>query len=195
MVENPPCACTSSTYHKCAWCPGLLAEEIKCRCQLHWILHPQRYPGVQGGLGLGICFRCVARHNPYHLHHLQADLQILDADTRVARGQLDLCVYGSVTQEVEVQGNFALSSSVDDRTGVRIWVQIGRSRAPPTNVGGRDTTTVEYRVTPFDNDVQRYLDEGFRAVDRSFDWDRPDRFNLHDGDWGVEDADEHDSEM
>ena len=189
MVDNPPCACTSSTYHKCAWCPGLSAEESKCHCQLYWILHPQFYPGVQGGLGIGICVQCVARWNPFHIVGLQADLQTLDADTRVARGQLESCVYGSVTQEVEVQGNFALSSSVDDRTGVRVCVQIGRSRAPPTDVGRRDTTTVEYRVTPYDSDVQRYLDEGFRVVNRAFDWDRPDRFN-YDDDWGVEDPDE-----
>ena len=81
------------------------------------------------------------------------------------------------TQEVEVQGNLVLSSSVDFRTGVRVWVQVGRHRGPATNAGRSDTTTVEYRITPRDGNVQRYVDRGFRAVNRAFDWDRPDRYN------------------
>jgi hypothetical protein len=70
-----------------------------------------------------------------------------------------------------------LSSSVDFRTGVRVSVQIGRHRGPSTNAGRSDTTTVEYSITPRDDDVQRYVDGGFRAVDRAFDWDLPDRYN------------------
>lgn len=190
-MANPPCACVTSTSYKCAWCTGDQAEEVKCHCQLHWILYPQLYPGIQGGLGLGICVQCVARRDLTGGN--RSVLEILDTRTRVARGQLELCVHGSVTQEVEVQGNFALSSSVDERTGVRVWVQIGRSRAPPTNVGGSDTTTVEYRVTPYDVGVQRYLNEGFREVDRAFDWDRPDRYNEDADTPHVEDPD--DSEM
>jgi hypothetical protein len=100
----------------------------------------------------------------------------LDASTRVAREHLQACLDGAVTQEVEVQGDFALSSSVDDRTGVRVWVQVGRRRSPSTNTG-RSDTTVEYSITPSDENIQRYVSEGFRTVNRTFDWDRPDRYN------------------
>ena len=198
LGSNPLCACDTSTSYKCAWCPGKgypgsLAEEIKCHCQLHWILYPQLYPGIQGEAGLGICLKCVSRRT--NLYHLQSDLQRLDASTRFARGQLEACVHGAVTQEVEVQGNFALSSSVDDRTGVRVWVQVGRPRVPSTIAGRGDTTTVEYRVTPYDVDVQRYIDEGFRAVNRTFEWDRPDRYNEDPDTQVVDEEDGDDSEM
>jgi hypothetical protein len=78
---------------------------------------------------------------------------------------------------VEVRGNLSLSSSVDDRSGVRAWVHVGRCRVHSTAVGRSDTTTVEYRVTPYDGDVQRYIDDGLRAGNRTFDWDRPDAYN------------------
>jgi hypothetical protein len=187
MENNPPCTCVTSTAFKCAWCTGSLAEEVKCHCQLHWILYPQLYPGTQGDTGLGICIRCVAHRD---LNRLASDLRRLDSATRVTRGHLEACVHGSVTQEVEVQGNLALSSSVDDRTGVRVWVQVGRPRSTPSSSGSRDTTTVEYRVTPYDRNVQRYIDEGFRTVDRAFDWDRPDRYNDDPSTEVVEDDDE-----
>jgi len=76
-----------------------------------------------------------------------------------------------------VQGNSALSSSICFGTGVRVWVQVGRHRGPATNSGRSDITTVEYRITPRDDNVQRYVARGFRAVNRAFDWDRPDRYN------------------
>jgi hypothetical protein len=191
MDTISPCACATSTYYRCAWCPEFghlegLAEEYKCHCQLHWIVFPQLHPGrqgphVQGGLGLGICRRCDSRcglQSTYNLtvSGLLESVRRLDASTRVAREHLQACLDGAVTQEVEVQGNFALSSSVDDRTGVRVWVQVGRRRSPSTNTG-RSDTTVEYSITPSDENIQRYVSEGFRTVNRTFDWDRPDRYN------------------
>ena len=197
MEDNPPCACVTSTYYKCAWCPGSLAEEIKCHCQLHWILYPQLYGlGGQSGLGLGVCLRCVSGLDLSLWSASEvATISTLDTSTRVTRGQIEVCVNGAITQEVEVQGNLALSTSVDDRSGVRVWVQVGRARAPTTGLGRGDTTTVEYSVNPYDRDMQRYLDEGFRAVNRTFDWDRPDRYNGDPGTQVVSDGDLSDSGM
>ena len=178
LDSNPFCTCAQRTLFRCTWCPGSEAEEIKCQCQIHWILYPQLYNiphQIQSEAGLGICLRCVSQRTT--LYHLQSSLQRLDACTRLSRGRLEACVHGSATQEVEVQGNLALSSSVDDRAGVRVWVQLGRCSIPSTNIGRGDTTTVEYRVTPYCVDSQRYSDDGLRAACRTFDWDRPDAYN------------------
>ena len=94
-----------------------------------------------------------------------------------------------------MQGDFSLSSSVDDRTEVRVWVQVGRPWVPFIFAGRSDTTTVEYRVTPYDVDVQRYIDEGFRAVNTAFDWDRPDRYNEDPNTQMVDEEYGDDSEM
>ena len=192
MDTISPCVCVTSTYYRCAWCPYFgnhhgVTEELHCHCQLHWIIFPQLYPGrqgphVQGGLGLGICRRCASRRGAQPTYNLTASgllesVRRLEASTIVAREQLRACLHDAITQEVEVQGNLVLSSSVDFRTGVRVWVQVGRHRGPATNAGRSDTTTVEYRITPRDDNIQRYVDRGFRAVNRAFDWDRPDRYN------------------
>ena len=158
------CNCVTSTYYRCAWCPGFghpegLAEEYKCHCQLHWIVFPQLYPGrqgphVQGGLGLGICRGCASRRGVQSTYNLTVaglleSVRRLDASTIVVREQLQACLRGAVTQETEVHGSFALSASTDDRTGVRVWVQVGRRRSPSSNTG-RSDTTVEYNISPRD---------------------------------------------
>ena len=201
LDTNPLCTCTTSTSYRCAWCPGKgypgsLAEEVKCHCQLHWILYPQLYHiphQLESEAGLGICIKCVSRRA--NLYHLQSDLLRLDSSARLSRGQLEACVHGSTTQEVEVQGNLSLSSSVDDRSGVRAWVHVGRCRVPSTIVGRSDTTTVEYRVIPYDVDVQRYIDDGFRADNRTFDWDRPDTYNEDPDTQMVDEEDGDGSDM
>jgi hypothetical protein len=201
LDSNPICTCAQRTSYKCAWCPGKgypgsQAEEIKCQCQLHWILYPQLYQipyQIQSEAGLGICFKCVSRRTT--LHHLQSCLHRLDASARLSRGQLEACVHGSATQEVEVQGNLALSFSVDDRAGVRVWVQLGRCSIPSTNIGRGDTTTVEYRVTPYYVDSQRYIDDGLRAASGTFDWDRPDTYNADPDTQMVDEEDGYGSDV
>ena len=94
-----------------------------------------------------------------------------------------------------MQGNLALSSNVDDRAGVRVWVQLGRCSIPSTNIGRGDTTTVEYRVTPYDVDSQRYIDDGFRAANGTFDWDRLDTYNTDPDTQMVDEEDGDGSDM
>jgi hypothetical protein len=183
LESNPICTCAQRTSYKCAWCPGKgypgsEAEEIKCQCQLHWILYPQLYHipyQIQSEAGLGICLKCVSRRTT--LHHLQSCLQRLDASARISEGHLEVCIHGSATREVEVQGNISISSNVDHRSGVRAWVQLGRNDILSTNIGRGDTTTVEHRVTPYDIDNQRCSYDRLPAESRSSDWNSPDSYD------------------
>ena len=93
-------------------------------------------------LGRGICIRCHQELGDPGRYSAQQQLvfirQLLDVQTNFRRNAIDRAVGRSESREVEVEGHFLLSTTVDDREGVTVSVYRPRGlqgqpeRAPQT---------------------------------------------------------------
>ena len=190
MAYNPPCSCPARVSYRCLlWCEP--PQDTVCSCQLHWTfaapvpLRPQ-------GLGTGVCIGCSDYLSNSGLFTEEDQLRVLRDLLDYQSTTLNRQQRRSTTQEVEVHGNLLLSSGTDDRSGVHVTVYRprGQENVAEHRVGTTDTTTVEYRVQPYDYSLQRWLNEGFRHRDRGFEWDNPDAYNSDPGVNIVDDEDE-----
>ena len=171
MALNPPCACIQSTNYRCLWCPVPLRAQLPlCHCQLHWIID-------QGEtIGVGICVSCHSRSISPGVYTIEQQLSlvrsVLDRRSEFLRTTADRGVTAA-TSEAEVEGRFVLSSSVDERTdvSVRVLRPRGLENAHIAQRGTTDTTSVEWCLNEQDRSLDEYICDGFRRVDRAFDWD------------------------
>ena len=191
-LYNPPCICPTSADVRCLWCPEVGTHPGRwCTCQMQWILYyPSLVPGYQepiSGLA-GICVGCLM----YEVDSISTERQRLDrltdlfdrqtvsvmrqmgawtrpGEERSTRNvEQELVADTTTTIEAEMHGIIALSSSVDDRfrDGARIIrPTTGTHRIRPVDDSRRDTTSVIYRVEPYDSDIGHVIGGGFRRRD------------------------------
>ena len=117
-------------------------------------------------------------------------VETLDRQTIEHRTSI-LYRWQATTREIEVEGRFLLSTHVDDRVGISVTLDRPRGvdNATPATRGTTDQTVVQYRIDPYDVAWDRYITEGFRQFDRSFDWDEPDTYEQGDGAPDLSDSD------
>ncbi len=108
-VMNPPCICRrSSQDYFCDWCPQEPYEEPTplCQCQLHWITSDRS----------GVCYSCLQLwlQIPHRFDILQ---RYLDRITTRAPRQIEANL-GVVITQSEVQGQFLLTTTVDEKGNI-----------------------------------------------------------------------------
>ena len=191
FLENPPCLCRRRIYFSCMWCPDPRAQHVLCECQLQWIVRGGSDLETVGRRGCGICFLCY-RFATFLIPTLTLQRlgETLDRQTAELRTAIRRSA-AAATREIEVEGRFLLSTHVDDRVGISVMLDRPRGvvNATPATRGTTDQTIVQYRIDPYDVAWDRYITEGYRHFNRSFDWDEPDRYEQCDGAPHLSDSD------